>query len=407
MGSLLCCCRCRSRDPTPDDLRAAHANAIVQDHAIADRLHADHPRRQSPGEVSNSIFSNVQGQDDRACGGLFYKQFVPNLDAQVLRLTPWQRRMIKTLYVPYVEHIDNVAMSSRRMFNRMRRAIIGGGVAVAAVSMVQKVTYIQEDPQLVFIFFWTLIGFAVVNMMLAAFMTDLKMLERAMLYYRASTLLKVRGQNFLARVQDYTDYDSCGTAFRHFMRDFFLQQLQVMDAEIRLIAANPDQSAQEALPRDGTMQGWPSQSDPVIIPVQSHGSSVRAAAPAPAMADVVNRAMHAARAKRPQATAPTAPAAPAVPPPVNADMVAVDIHDYAGGGDGDGDGGGGVDGIEMVAQAAQTKEMHSVTSKVTTTTEWDAPSPEPTAKPTAEPAAEPTAKPTATEPTAVKPTTMT
>lgn len=235
----------------------------------------------SPGYESLSA-SQLVDDDDGCCARMpclgalweklrprsnFYKTFVPNLDPRVLKLTRWQRRMIKTQYVTYVAQLDKTAMSSRQVLRRMRTTLILGTVLVSGVSMVQKVTYIEQDPQLVFVFFWILISLAIANMIVSTFMSDLKMLETATVNFRAATLLRVRGGMFLARVQDYTSYKDCGQAFRHFMRDVLLMRLKIMESEIRNMASNPDESSVERVPRDNTLPTWAALSDPQIIPV--------------------------------------------------------------------------------------------------------------------------------------------
>jgi hypothetical protein len=190
-----------------------------------------------------------------------YKIFSPLINHPDCDLNEFQRTWMRQAYLRYVQKIDRISLDARARFANIRRSLIVLGVVISGCILVGETTHVKDNAAASLALFWITVVISLANNFVTAFLTDLKLAERAILFYRGSSYLQAMGQTFLTCTQRYAMFPSCNEAFRTFVRDVEMAKLLVTSEDISLMSSAREQKPKHAISQ--TRQAWPTLMHPL------------------------------------------------------------------------------------------------------------------------------------------------
>ena len=171
------------------------------------------------------------------------KNMTPLIDS--VEFTPLQRQYMKRQYLKYLQDIDRQSLFNRKRFTNMRRILMFFSVILTALILIEKSGYVQSNEDVVFAFFIITSSISLLNNFLAAILTDMKLAERAVIFYRGSTTLQSMGNHFLTLTQRYASYNSQTEAFRTFVRDVEGVRILLMNNDVSLLTTEKEEKPED------------------------------------------------------------------------------------------------------------------------------------------------------------------
>lgn len=190
-----------------------------------------------------------------------YKIFAPLISHPDLDLNGFQQTWMRESYLRYVQKIDRISIDALSRFKNIRRSLIVLGVLISGCIIVSETDHVKDHHVAANILFWVTMFISLMNNFVTAFLTDLKLAERAILFYRGSAYLQAMGQNFLTRTQRYAMFPSCGEGFRTFVRDVEMTKLLITSEDISLMSSSREQKPDDPISKE--RQSWPTLLDPL------------------------------------------------------------------------------------------------------------------------------------------------
>ncbi len=192
-----------------------------------------------------------------------FKTFMPLIRHPQVRMTDFQRTWMKNSYLRYMKRIDRQSLDARQKFKNIRRSLIILGVIISALIILSRTTYVQDSPDAIAALFWVSMFISVCNNFVTAFLTDLKLAEQAILFYRGSAYLQAMGQTFLTCTQRYSCFATCEEGFRTFVRDVEMSKLLITSEDISLMSSSKEQEPTDEIVRD--RQSWSTLLSPLDL----------------------------------------------------------------------------------------------------------------------------------------------
>ena len=184
-------------------------------------------------------------------------QLLPLINSPDVVLQAAERDWVRNQCLTLLEHTEYNATINRTRLTRFRRLLIFFGVFVSALILLENTTYVQDGgTELVFGFFCFTITMSLLNNYFTAVMTDLRYVQRATLYLRASTYLQSMLNTFLTCTQRYAAFETCTDAFRTFVRDVENVRVLIMQDEAFLMTAAEDKEQPSADELIAARQNW-------------------------------------------------------------------------------------------------------------------------------------------------------
>lgn len=192
-----------------------------------------------------------------------YKTFMPLIRKKRLegQLTSFDKKWLKYSFVLYLQDIDSKSMSYQTRFQSIRRALILLGVMISGLIMVSETTFVQDHFAAEYTLFWVAMATSLTNNFVTAFLTDLKLAEQAVLYYKAACNLKAMGHTFLTCTQRYQSFATPHAAFRTFARDLEMCKLLIANDSVSLMSTGADTKPED--PDMASRQDWSRLLDPL------------------------------------------------------------------------------------------------------------------------------------------------
>jgi len=192
-----------------------------------------------------------------------YRTFMPLIKEQQKAglLSDFHKTWLKYAFVIYLQDIDSKSMAYQTRFRNIRRSLIVLGVVISGLIIVSETTYVADHFKVKFALFWITMAVSLTNNFVTAFLTDMKLAEQAVLYYRGASAMKAMGNTFLTCTQRYSAFSSPSAAFRTFVRDIEMCKLLITSENIALMS-----SGTEVQPEDETLQtrqNWSHLMDPL------------------------------------------------------------------------------------------------------------------------------------------------
>ena len=179
-----------------------------------------------------------------------YKIFAPLISHPDLDLNGFQQTWMRESYLRYVQKIDRISIDALSRFKNIRRSLIVLGVLISGCIIVSETDHVKDHHVAANILFWVTMFISLMNNFVTAFLTDLKLAERAILFYRGSAYLQAMGQNFLTRTQRYAMFSSCGEGFRTFVRDVEMTKLLITSEDISLMSSSREQKPDDPISKE-------------------------------------------------------------------------------------------------------------------------------------------------------------
>jgi hypothetical protein len=192
-----------------------------------------------------------------------YKTFMPLIrkKRQEGGLTAFDKKWLKYSFVLYLQDIDYLSISYRSRFRSIRRALIFLGVLISGLILVSETAYVKDHFAAKMTLFWIAMAVSLTNNFVTAFLTDLKLAEQAVLYYKGASVLKSMGNTFLTCTQRYAPFATPHAAFRTFARDVEMCKLLITNENIGLMAAGAESKPEDPISAD--RQDWTHLMDPI------------------------------------------------------------------------------------------------------------------------------------------------
>jgi len=190
-----------------------------------------------------------------------YKIFAPLISHPDIDLSGFQQTWMRQSYLRYVKKIDRMSIDALSRFKNIRRSLIVLGVLISGCIIVSETDHVKNHQVVANALFWVTMFISLMNNFVTAFLTDLKLAERAILFYRGSAYLQAMGQNFLTRTQRYAMFSSCGEGFRTFVRDVEMAKLLITSEDISLMSSSREQKPDDPISKE--RQSWPTILDPL------------------------------------------------------------------------------------------------------------------------------------------------
>ena len=152
-------------------------------------------------------------------------------------------------------------MSYQTQFRSIRRGLIFLGVLISGLILASETSYVNGHFAAEVTLFWVSMAVSLTNNFVTAFLTDLKLAEQAVLYYKGASLLKAMGNTFLTCTQRYASFPTPHDAFRTFVRDIEMCKLLIANENIGLMAAGAEPKPED--PISAERQDWNHLMDPI------------------------------------------------------------------------------------------------------------------------------------------------
>lgn len=192
-----------------------------------------------------------------------YNTFMPLIRKKhtIGDLTTFEKSWVKYSFVLYLQQLDSKALSYQTRFRSIRRGLIFLGVLISGLILVKETSYVKDHFEAEMTLFWVAMAISLTNNFVTAFLTDLKLAEQAVLYYKGSSILKAMGNTFLTCTQRYSSFQTPHGAFRTFARDVEMCKLLITNENIGLMAAGAESKPED--PITANRQDWGHLMDPI------------------------------------------------------------------------------------------------------------------------------------------------
>ena len=164
-------------------------------------------------------------------------RFLPLIQNPNVKLLPAQCTWLEAQCLPLLEDCAYRASFNKLRLGRFRRLLIFFGVFVSALILMEKISFVQAVPDLVLGFFIFTVTMSMLNNYFTAVMTDLRYLERAVMYMRASVYLQSMLNTYLNCTQRYAAFSTPCDGFRTFVRDVENMRVLIMQSETSVLTA--------------------------------------------------------------------------------------------------------------------------------------------------------------------------
>ena len=204
-----------------------------------------------------------------------YKTFMPLIrkKREEGQLTAFDKKWLKYAFVLYLQDMDSKSMAYLTRFRSIRRALIFLGVMISGLILVSETTYVKDHFVAEVTLFWVAMAVSLTNNFVTAFLTDLKLAEQAVLYYKASCNLKAMGNTFLTCTQRYGSFATPHAAFRTFARDVEMCKLLIANDSMSLMSSGVETKTDNA--GIALRQNWGHLLDPLEEEEEQGGSTPR------------------------------------------------------------------------------------------------------------------------------------
>lgn len=192
-----------------------------------------------------------------------YKAFMPLIRKKHAEggLTTFDKKWIKYSFVLYLQELDSKSLSYQSRFRSIRRGLIFLGVLISGLILVKETSYVKDHFAAETTLFWAAMAVSLTNNFVTAFLTDLKLAEQAVLYYKGASVLKAMGNTFLTCTQRYSSFATPHAAFRTFARDVEMCKLLIINENIGLMTAGSEPKPED--PITASRQDWGHLMDPI------------------------------------------------------------------------------------------------------------------------------------------------
>lgn len=198
-----------------------------------------------------------------------YKTFMPLIrkKRQEGQLTAFDKKWLKYSFVLYLQEMDSKSMAYQTRFRSIRRALIFLGVMLSGLILVSETSYVKDHFAAEMSLFWVAMAVSLTNNFVTAFLTDLKLAEQAVLYYKAASNLKAMGNTFLTCTQRYASFSTPHAAFCTFARDVEMCKLLIANDSVSLMSSGAETKLEDA--GLAQRQDW----GHLLDPLEDEGSS--------------------------------------------------------------------------------------------------------------------------------------
>lgn len=256
---MVCCCvPCGASTPDPaSPVRSVHGDCV--EHDDRDTLTSASLFRPAKRSWCAALCCGKRPLCHRP--STVAKTFMPLLVDPATDMTPWQKLWFRDSFLRYVQRIDRVSLGARRRFKNIRWCLISLGVLISGLVLIKDSVQLASHATVQNVVFGLTVGIAILNNFVTAMLTDLKLAERAVLFYRGSTHMQAMGHTFLTRTQRYKAFDSCSAAFRTFARDVEMAKLLIASENISLMSSAKEPRPEHRATR--SRQTWVTMMEPL------------------------------------------------------------------------------------------------------------------------------------------------